>query len=47
MLHEETGDANAKAVTAMLLSAVKARPPNCVGLIISDGTEGEEDEAEE
>src|SRR5262249_16113818 len=42
--HEKGGPRGASAITGTLLGAVKARPKNCEGLIVTDGTAGEEED---
>ena len=46
LLHEK-GNRNVHAVTAALLAAVKHRPDGCIGLIVSDGTPGPDEDEDE
>jgi hypothetical protein len=43
LLHE-MGDADLTAVTAQLLAALRAKPESTVGIIVTDGEPGDDDE---
>jgi hypothetical protein len=45
--HAKGGPPGAAVITGNLLAAVKHRPAGCVGLLVTDGTPGTDEDEEE